>query len=187
GLRVALAGRQCEAPDPRGADPRRRRRRATRALPSAPGARRPRPRGPRALLRRRGGRRHRRPQRRPRPWPRRRPLREGRLARGPHGRYRQRSRLCRRDERTRPMTDRTAANPGRGPFLTFLGRPESGVVLLFGFYILLLVVFSLLSPFFMTTRNMMAIGSNIAFIGLMAAAGTPLIIAGGLDLSVAAI
>ena len=34
---------------------------------------------------------------------------------------------------------------------------------------------------------MMAIGSNIAFIGLMAAAGTPLIIAGGLDLSVAAI
>jgi ribose transport system permease protein len=85
------------------------------------------------------------------------------------------------------MTDRTAASPGRGPFLTFLGRPESGVVLLFGFYILLLVVFSLLSPFFMTTRNMMAIGSNIAFIGLMAAAGTPLIIAGGLDLSVAAI
>ena len=34
------------------------------------------------------------------------------------------------------------------------------------------------------TRNMLAIGSNIAFIGLMAAAGTPLIIAGGLDLSV---
>jgi len=85
-------------------------------------------------------------------------------------------------DRTTPV-----AGPGRGPFLTFLGRPESGVVLLFGFYILLLVVFTLLSPFFMTTRNMMAIGSNIAFIGLMAAAGTPLIIAGGLDLSVAAI
>jgi ribose transport system permease protein len=89
------------------------------------------------------------------------------------------------------MTSADRTNPvavsGRGPFLTFLGRPESGVVLLFAFYILLLVVFSLLSPFFMTTRNMMAIGSNIAFIGLMAAAGTPLIIAGGLDLSVAAI
>ncbi len=81
----------------------------------------------------------------------------------------------------------TVTGPGRGPFLRFLGRPESGVVLLFAFYILLLVVFSLLSPFFMTTRNMMSIGSNIAFIGLMAAAGTPLIIAGGLDLSVAAI
>lgn len=81
----------------------------------------------------------------------------------------------------------SVAGSGRGPFLTFLGRPESGVVLLFVFYILLLVVFSLISPFFMTVRNMMAIGSNIAFIGLMAAAGTPLIIAGGLDLSVAAI
>ena len=34
---------------------------------------------------------------------------------------------------------------------------------------------------------MLSIGSNMAFIGLMAAAGTPLIIAGGLDLSVAAI
>ena len=34
---------------------------------------------------------------------------------------------------------------------------------------------------------MLAIGGNVAFIGLMAAAGTPLIIAGGLDLSVAAI
>jgi ribose transport system permease protein len=33
---------------------------------------------------------------------------------------------------------------------------------------------------------MLAIGANVAFIGLMAAAGTPLIIAGGLDLSVAA-
>jgi ribose transport system permease protein len=33
----------------------------------------------------------------------------------------------------------------------------------------------------------MSIGTNMAFIGLMAAAGTPLIIAGGLDLSVAAI
>ncbi|MCB1499369.1 MAG: ABC transporter permease [Bauldia sp.] len=81
----------------------------------------------------------------------------------------------------------TVAGSSRGPLLTFLGRPSSGVVMLFVFYILLLVVFSLISPFFMTTRNMMAIGSNIAFIGLMAAAGTPLIIAGGLDLSVAAI
>ena len=34
---------------------------------------------------------------------------------------------------------------------------------------------------------MLSIGSNVAFIGLMAAAGTPLIIAGGLDLSVAAV
>jgi ribose transport system permease protein len=66
-------------------------------------------------------------------------------------------------------------------------RSASGVLILLGFYLALLVVFSLLTPFFMTTRNMMAIGSNVAFIGLMAAAGTPLIIAGGLDLSVAAV
>ena len=56
-----------------------------------------------------------------------------------------------------------------------------------GFYLVLLLVFSFLTPFFMTTRNMLAISSNVAFIGLMAAAGTPLIIAGGLDLSVAAV
>lgn len=63
----------------------------------------------------------------------------------------------------------------------------TSVVILLVFYILLLLVFSVLSPFFMTLRNMMSIGSNVALIGLMAAAGTPLIIAGGLDLSVAAI
>jgi ribose transport system permease protein len=68
-----------------------------------------------------------------------------------------------------------------------LGQPWSGVAILLVFYIGLLIVFTLLSPFFFTLRNMMAIGSNIAFMGLMAAAGTPLIIAGGLDLSVAAI
>ena len=68
-----------------------------------------------------------------------------------------------------------------------LGQPWSGVAILLVFYIGLLIVFTLLTPFFFTLRNMMAIGSNIAFMGLMAAAGTPLIIAGGLDLSVAAI
>jgi ribose transport system permease protein len=66
-------------------------------------------------------------------------------------------------------------------------RSASGVLILLAFYIVLLVVFSILSPFFMTLRNMLAISSNVAFIGLMAAAGTPLIIAGGLDLSVAAL
>jgi ribose transport system permease protein len=66
-------------------------------------------------------------------------------------------------------------------------RTASGVLILLGFYIVLLLVFSTLTPFFMTLRNMLAISSNVAFIGLMAAAGTPLIIAGGLDLSVAAV
>jgi len=55
------------------------------------------------------------------------------------------------------------------------------------FYVALIAAFALLSPFFLSVRNMLAIGTNVAFIGLMAAAGTPLIIAGGLDLSVAAV
>jgi ribose transport system permease protein len=75
----------------------------------------------------------------------------------------------------------------RQRLVALLGQPWSGVAILLVFYIGLLIVFTLLTPFFFTLRNMMAIGSNIAFMGLMAAAGTPLIIAGGLDLSVAAI
>ncbi len=72
------------------------------------------------------------------------------------------------------------------PMRSFSG-PASGVLILLGFYILLVIAFSFLSPFFFTPRNMLNITSNAAFIGLMAAAGTPLIIAGGLDLSVAAV
>jgi ribose transport system permease protein len=94
----------------------------------------------------------------------------------------------------RPMTtangqsDTAQATGGtRRRILHLLGQPWSGVAILLVFYIVLIVVFSVLSPFFLTQRNMLAIGANVAFIGLMAAAGTPLIIAGGLDLSVAAV
>jgi len=79
------------------------------------------------------------------------------------------------------------ASPSRERLAALLGRPWSGVAILLLFYIGLLIAFSILSPFFLSVRNMLAIGTNVAFIGLMAAAGTPLIIAGGLDLSVAAI
>lgn len=68
-----------------------------------------------------------------------------------------------------------------------LGRSAAGIVLLLVFYILLLIAFSVLSPYFLTLSNLSNIGTNMAFIGLMAAAGTPLIIGGGLDLSVAAV
>lgn len=68
-----------------------------------------------------------------------------------------------------------------------LGRPAAGIMLLLVFYILLLAAFSFLSPYFLTLSNLSNIGTNMAFIGLMAAAGTPLIIGGGLDLSVAAV
>src|SRR6266436_4116056 len=79
------------------------------------------------------------------------------------------------------------ASPTRQRLLAALGQPWSGVAILLAFYLALILVFALLTPFFLTSRNLLAIGSNVAFIGLMAAAGTPLIIAGGLDLSVAAV
>ena len=88
----------------------------------------------------------------------------------------------------------TAQTQSELPVLHWLNRlfktcsgPSSGLIILFAFYLVLLVVFTFLSPFFMTANNMTAIAANVAFIGLMAAAGTPLIIAGGLDLSVAAV
>jgi ribose transport system permease protein len=90
-----------------------------------------------------------------------------------------------RNDRQRSEPIVTTASPKAKPRL--FGRAWSGVAILLVFYIALVAVFSALSPYFFTPRNMLAIGSNIAFIGLMAAAGTPLIIAGGLDLSVAAV
>ena len=87
---------------------------------------------------------------------------------------------------TGPQLSQVASEP-RQRLAALLGRPWAGVAILLLFYIALIVVFSVLSPFFLSVRNMLAIGTNVAFIGLMAAAGTPLIIAGGLDLSVAAV
>ncbi len=70
---------------------------------------------------------------------------------------------------------------------TLLNRPSAGVALLLVFYLVVAVLFSALSPWFLSFDNMMSIGANMAFIGLMCALQTPLIIAGGLDLSVAAV
>ena len=68
-----------------------------------------------------------------------------------------------------------------------LAKPWAGTVMLLIFYLIIIVIFTVLSPFFLTFRNLISVGTNASFIGLMAAAGTPLIIAGGLDLSVAAV
>jgi ribose transport system permease protein len=75
----------------------------------------------------------------------------------------------------------------RRSFASHLSRPAAGIIVLLVFYLLLLAAFSLTSPYFLTVSNLSNIGTNMAFIGLMAAAGTPLIIGGGLDLSVAAV
>ena len=77
----------------------------------------------------------------------------------------------------------TARVSGRG----LLAKQWAGTGMLLVFYLLLFATFTVLSPFFLSFKNIVSIGSNMAFIGLMAAAGTPLIIAGGLDLSVAAV
>jgi ribose transport system permease protein len=87
---------------------------------------------------------------------------------------------------TGSQVSQVASEP-RQRLAALLARPWAGVAILLLFYIALIAVFSVLSPFFLSVRNMLAIGTNVAFIGLMAAAGTPLIIAGGLDLSVAAV
>ena len=58
----------------------------------------------------------------------------------------------------------------------------SGVAVLSIFYIVIVIGLSLMSPWFFSFNNAMNIGINMSYIGLMAAAGTPLIIAGGLDL-----
>ena len=71
--------------------------------------------------------------------------------------------------------------------LSLLNRPGSGVALLLAFYLFVAVLFSTLSPWFLSFDNMMSIGANMAFIGLMCALQTSLIIAGGLDLAVAAV
>lgn len=72
-------------------------------------------------------------------------------------------------------------------FRDLMRKEWAGVAVLAVFYVLIFAAFSILSPYFLQTRNLMSIGSNMSVMGLMAIAGTPLIVAGGLDLSVAAI
>jgi len=83
----------------------------------------------------------------------------------------------------------TTEQEAGGPALwrRFLGRPWAGVAVLGALYLMLFALFSILSPFFLSVNNILSIGTNMAVIGLMAIAGTPVIIAGALDLSVAAI
>ena len=83
--------------------------------------------------------------------------------------------------------DRRTATAPRSGLSALLRGSRAGVAMLLGFYVLVLLAFTLISPWFFSFKNMMSIGANMSFIGLMSAAQTPLIIAGGLDLSVAAV
>jgi ribose transport system permease protein len=90
------------------------------------------------------------------------------------------------------MSATETAKRERGPanrrtLSALFAQPSAGTVMLLIFYGALVLIFARLSPWFLSFRNVASIGVNMAFIGLMAAAGTPLIIGGGLDLSVAAV
>ena len=85
------------------------------------------------------------------------------------------------------QTKAAESSHGSFSFRELLSKDWAGVAVLAVFYVLIFIIFSVLSPYFLQARNLMSIGSNMSVIGLMAIAGTPLIVAGGLDLSVAAI
>jgi ribose transport system permease protein len=63
-----------------------------------------------------------------------------------------------------------------------LAKPAANVAVLFALYIAITIAFALLSPFFFNYSNLSNIVANMAFIGIMAAVQTPVIISGGLDL-----
>jgi ribose transport system permease protein len=81
----------------------------------------------------------------------------------------------------------TTIETQKGSWRVLAGREWAGVAVLGTLFVLLLIAFSLLSPYFLQVNNLLSIGTNMAVIGMMAVAGTPVIIAGALDLSVAAI
>lgn len=76
---------------------------------------------------------------------------------------------------------------GMNQVRALLAQPWASVGVLLVFYLILVVLFSVLSPFFLTATNLLSIGNNMAVIGLMAATQTLLIVSGGMDLSVAAV
>ena len=81
------------------------------------------------------------------------------------------------------MTDKAAIGDWRSP----LARPAATVAVLFVLYIAITLVFAIWSPFFFSYSNLSNIVANMAFIGIMAAVQTPVIISGGLDLSAPAV
>ncbi len=85
-----------------------------------------------------------------------------------------------------PATESRSRAQPRASWVSSFRNP-TGVGVLFAFYILMLIVFSILSPYFFSTQNFLSISTNMAYIGLMAGTQTLLIIAGGLDMSVASV
>ena len=92
---------------------------------------------------------------------------------------------------TPPATETQAAGAASRPGWTARLRP-SGLsatqgVGLFLLYIAMVVFFAWASPFFLTVNNFLNIGTNIAYIGIMAVVMTMVIVSGGFDLSIGAV
>ncbi|HXV41721.1 MAG TPA: ABC transporter permease, partial [Anaerolineae bacterium] len=62
----------------------------------------------------------------------------------------------------------------------------TGVSLL-GIYLLMGLVFAILTPFFLTTKNFVNIGQTLAVVGIVAIGETLVLIAGGVDISVGSV
>ncbi len=60
-------------------------------------------------------------------------------------------------------------------------------LILLGAWIVIVVVFSLLSPYFLTARNFMNIGLAITVYGITAVGATIVLISGGIDLTVGSV
>jgi ribose transport system permease protein len=84
------------------------------------------------------------------------------------------------------MTD-TASTAKTADWRERLARPAATVTVLFVLYVIITAVFAIWSPYFFSYANLSNIIANMAFIGIMAALQTPVIIAGGLDLSAPAV
>ncbi|TLU71377.1 ABC transporter permease [Lichenicoccus roseus] len=79
---------------------------------------------------------------------------------------------------------RASTDPGLRARLVQISRQVPGPLI---GLIVILVVFSFLSPYFLTTRNLLDIFSQISEIGIMAVGSALVIITGGIDLSVGAV
>jgi ribose transport system permease protein len=86
---------------------------------------------------------------------------------------------------TEPVTQAASSKGERGGFLSRLNSQAS--LGLFGVYILLIIVLSRLSPYFLSVNNFLNIGVAVSIIGIIAVAMTMVIVSGGIDLSVGSV
>ena len=77
-----------------------------------------------------------------------------------------------------------AATQGRSPLLRFFAVREAPIFIMLA---LLFVILSVISPYFLTARNLANVAQQISVVGIVALGEALVIISGGLDLSVGAV